>query len=303
MKNVTKANITFTFMVTLYLLVIFVVRLIPENILPANTRLILPELIMLVPAYLYVVILKPQGLETVSYERPSVMNTFRIVLFTLLLIPAISVIVQISGLFVRNRAGDVVSSLMGNPIWLNMILLAVIPAICEEYIFRGLLFNGYKKRNPMRAMLMSSFLFGLIHMNASQFIYAFVMGIILCLLVYATGTVMSSIIAHFVFNGYNVIISYLAADIIDESSQAAIPSMEQYIIVYAVMAIFAILGIIGAYVEFKKICKSNRGISSVKLLFSKEKRKLYDENQGKFFDGYIAVGIALCVIYILEYGL
>lgn len=307
MKNVTKTNILFTFMVASYLLLIYIVRLIPADILNINIRLILPELIMLVPAFLYVTVLKPDNLGQINFSSPSLTNVIKIILFTFCVMPFITILNSISTIFVENHAANTMSYLTSNPLWLNILFIALIPAICEEYLFRGLLFHGYKRRNPLKAILMSSLLFGLIHMNVNQFIYAFVMGCILCMLVYATGTVISSMIAHFIFNGINVVLSYYSENIMKEleasGEETAALSATDYVIVYGIQIIIAVFGLMLAYMLFKSICRENRGMENIKLIFKKENRKIYDESQGRFFDAYVSVGIILCMIYICFYGL
>lgn len=307
MKNVTKTNILFTFMVASYLLLIYIVRLIPADILNINIRLILPELIMLVPAFLYVTVLKPDNLGQINFSSPSLTNVIKIILFTFCVLPFITILNSISTIFVENHAANTMSYLTSNPLWLNILFTALIPAICEEYLFRGLLFHGYKRRNPLKAILMSSLLFGLIHMNVNQFIYAFVMGCILCMLVYATGTVISSMIAHFIFNGINVVLSYYSENIMKEleasGEETAALSATDYVIVYGIQIIIAVFGLMLAYMLFKSICRENRGMENIKLIFKKENRKIYDESQGRFFDAYVSVGIILCMIYICFYGL
>lgn len=307
MKNVTKTNILFTFMVASYLLLIYIVRLIPADILNINIRLILPELIMLVPAFLYVTVLKPDNLGQINFSSPSLTNVIKIILFTFCVMPFITILNSISTIFVENHAANTMSYLTSNPLWLNILFIALIPAICEEYLFRGLLFHGYKRRNPLKAILMSSLLFGLIHMNVNQFIYAFVMGCILCMLVYATGTVLSSMIAHFIFNGINVVLSYYSETIMKEleasGEETAALSAADYVIVYGIQIIIAVFGLMLAYMLFKSICRENRGMENIKLIFKKENRRVYDESQGRFFDAYVSVGIILCMIYICFYGL
>lgn len=307
MKNVTKTNILFTFMVSSDLILIYIVRLIPVGILSINIRLILPELIMLLPAYIYVTVLKPDNLGQINFSSPSPVNVIKIILFTFCIMPFITIINSISTIFVENYAASTMSYLTSNPLWLNILFIALIPAVCEEYLFRGLLFHGYKRRNPFKAMLMSSLLFGLIHMNVNQFVYAFVMGFILCMLVYATGTVLSSMIAHFIFNGINVVLPYYAENILQQSQTAAEEvvslSAADYAIVYGIQIITAAIGLMLAYRLFKGICRENRGMENIKLVFKKENRKAYDDSQGRFFDGYVAVGIVLCMIYICFYGL
>lgn len=307
MNNVTKTNILFTFMVVSYLLLIYIVRLIPISVLNINIRLILPELIMLLPAFIYVTVLKPDNLGQINFSSPSITNVIKIILFTFCIMPFITILNSISTIFVENHAANTISYLTSNPLWLNILFIALIPAVCEEYLFRGLLFHGYKRRNPFRAILMSSLLFGLIHMNVNQFVYAFVMGCILCMLVYATGTVLSSMIAHFIFNGINVVISYYAEDILKQaeavSDETVSLSAADYIVAYGIQIIIAAFGLLLAYMLFKSISRENRGMENIKLIFKKESRRTYDDSQGRFFDAYVAVGIVLCMIYICFYGL
>ncbi len=306
MRNVTKTNILFTFMVAFYLMFVFILRLIPTEWVSVNVRLILPELIMLIPSFLYVTLMKPEGINDMRFEVPSFLSVVRIFIITICAIPFIGLINSLSTIFVENQVEGVMGLVTGNPLWLNVVLMALVPAVCEEYIFRGLIFHGYKKKNPFGAMLMSSLLFGLIHMNVNQFIYAFIMGIAFCLIVYATGTVMSSIIAHFIFNAFNVIMSHKAADILNETENVSteVPlEVMDYVISYGIMVMIALAGLVGAYRMFKRLCDTNRGFANVMMVFKRENRKSYEDGQGKFFDGYVAVGIILCIGYILVYGL
>lgn len=308
MKNITKTNILFSFMVTLYILLIFLVRIIPMDVIGVNARLVLPELVMLIPAFLYVTYMKPASLKETYYDFPQIGVCALIIVFTWLLMPSVSLINTLSSLFVENQVEATFSVLSENSLAANLITLAVIPAICEEYIFRGIIFGSYKRRNPFKAVILSSLLFGLIHMNVNQFIYAFIMGCIFCLLVYATNTVMSSILAHMFFNGYNVITAWYAADTLNGTTggetmeNIAIPGMV-YFFVYAFMTVMAAGMAVAAFFVFKAICKRTRGFKHVKLIFEKENRRMNVEEEGKFFDPYIFVGIGLCLIYIVLYGI
>ena len=54
------------------------------------------------------------------------------------------------------------------------------------------------------AALMSGLLFGCFHLNINQALYAFVMGIVFAYMVEATGSLWSSVIAHFAVNTYSI---------------------------------------------------------------------------------------------------
>lgn len=308
MKNITKTNILFTFIVALYLLVVFVVQLIPTKYIGVNVRMVIPELILLLPAFIYVTYMKPESLKDMSFKMPKLSILGLVILVTFLIMPLISLINMVSTIFVENYAESTMKILSGNPLIVNLFTMAVLPAVCEEYIFRGIIFHSYKRRNPFKGMLLSSFLFGLIHMNVNQFIYAFVMGCIFCLLVYATGSIISSIAAHMFFNGYNVIISTKAADILAETDNPYVSEVTNgldmiLIFAYGIVVLRAIAFAVVAYFVFKAICDRTCGFEKVKLMFCKGNRCNYVQGEGRFIDPYLLVGVGLCIGYIVIYGL
>jgi sodium transport system permease protein len=87
--------------------------------------------------------------------------------------------------------------------WLPYLLaFAVLPAVCEELVFRGFLLNGLmKSHRPRTAILLSSFLFALFHMNVFQFLPAFFLGVVLGLVTVRSKSVVPAIFFHLLHNG------------------------------------------------------------------------------------------------------
>ena len=306
MKNVAKANVLFTSTVLVYIILVYTIRLLPSGIFSFNVLLVLPEFILLIPSVCYLVFLRKDALENNGYQKVSFFTSFMSVLFTFCMIPLVTLINMISSLFVDNSVTETVNyTVQSNPMIVNLILLALIPAVVEEFIFRGLIFNGYKKRNPLKAAVLSAMLFGLIHLNINQFSYAFVFGIRFALMTYVTGSIIPSTIAHFVVNGTTVVLSHLTSNVDTESvnanTEAAMQISEEtaLIITFSIFAFLAVIGIAFGSVIFYFICKKNRGIESFKMIFKKPLRNTYDETQGKFFDGYLLLGVGICVIYMI----
>ncbi len=127
------------------------------------------------------------------------------ILFALLVQPVLRFINALSLCFTGNETSDMILDISESiPFAAALCLTAILPAIVEETIFRGSVYRTYKKANPARAVLLSAFLFGLMHGNLNQFLYAFAMGIIGCLLIEASGSVISSMIVHFISNALSV---------------------------------------------------------------------------------------------------
>lgn len=310
MKNVTKTNVLFAFMIVFYLLMVYVIRLVPAGVFSTNVLLALPEFILLIPCLVYILWLKPETVKDISYGAVSIGTFFKVILFAYLLYPMMMFLNGISSIFVENNVASTLDLISGNPLWLNLLLIAVIPAVVEEFIFRGLIFNGLKRRNPFRAIIISAFLFGLMHMNINQFLYAFAMGIFFAMIAYATGSMWPSMIMHFIYNGQSVILTHVITKYFPGSLDAAsaeatiegVPSsvmFTSYLIVYGFLFVFAAGGVALAILLYFNICKKNRGVENVKRIFKKPFRSQYDDSQGKFVDGYFIFAVGLCILYML----
>ncbi|HAA73402.1 MAG: CPBP family intramembrane metalloprotease domain-containing protein [Planctomycetaceae bacterium] len=99
-------------------------------------------------------------------------------------------------------------SIMG-PASLGTLILtmAVLPAICEELTFRGLLFSGLRRSGrPGFTILTSSLFFGAIHGVFQQSLSAFVVGILIGGLAWRTSSILPGILFHFTYNGLSVLL-------------------------------------------------------------------------------------------------
>ena len=133
-----------------------------------------------------------------------------VVLFTFLCMPLMTAINAISMLFVDNAVNSISGEILQIPFPVMLFLMGMFGPFCEEFVFRGMIFRGHKKSGSVFwAMIWSSLLFGLMHLNFNQAAYAFAIGIMFALLVEATGSLWSSTIAHMVVNMEQVCLMFL----------------------------------------------------------------------------------------------
>lgn len=85
----------------------------------------------------------------------------------------------------------------------------ILAPVCEELLFRGLILNGIEKQGKVRAVLISSLMFMLIHLNIHQTIYQFLLGGIFAIIVLNTDSIYSSIFVHIVNNCVVLLINYI----------------------------------------------------------------------------------------------
>lgn len=81
----------------------------------------------------------------------------------------------------------------------------ILPAICEETVHRGMLLGAYSKYGTTFAIVITSVVFGLLHMNIFQCFYAFCVGMFLAYICLYTRSIIPGIIIHFINNFANTL--------------------------------------------------------------------------------------------------
>lgn len=106
--------------------------------------------------------------------------------------------------FILKLGGKVESSVVPvGDAWvfiISIIVFCVLPAIAEELFFRGLLLTSVKSSNKIWGVISVSLCFALYHGNATQIVFQFIYGVILCLLTLSAKSIMPAIITHFLNN-------------------------------------------------------------------------------------------------------
>lgn len=78
----------------------------------------------------------------------------------------------------------------------TFISVVILAPIFEELIFRGMILQVLSKYNKVFAILVTSLLFGLLHLNMTQAVPAFFMSLILCYMCLKTDSLLVTILAH-----------------------------------------------------------------------------------------------------------
>ncbi len=81
-----------------------------------------------------------------------------------------------------------------------VLAYAALPALCEEFLFRGILVSEYEKRSTTAAVLLSSVFFAMLHFDLSRFPTYFFGGVLLALTLYTTRSLAATTLVHFVYN-------------------------------------------------------------------------------------------------------
>ncbi len=125
----------------------------------------------------------------------------------------------------------------------NMLMIAILPAIGEEFMFRGLIQRLLKDwlGNIHLAIFISALLFSAMHMQFYGFFPRMVLGIMFGYMFYWTGSLWIPIFAHFIQNGLVVTVTYLGQQGIIGGDYENFGSTDNFLVILVSLLISAII--------------------------------------------------------------
>lgn len=131
----------------------------------------------------------------------------------------------------------------------NLVMLAVVPAICEELLFRGYAQRQFERGiGVVGGVLASGVIFGLYHLRLSQALPLCALGIYLAYLTWRTGSLWPAVLVHFANNAFSVLAAnYAAAQ--SELDTQALETMHVpwYILIPSIVAFAAVMYVFHGY--------------------------------------------------------
>ena len=135
---------------------------------------------------------------------------------------------------------ELMKQLTGGPFWSSFLVVAIFAPVFEEWLCRGMVLRGLlTKMKPVWAIVISALFFAVIHANPWQALNAFLIGLMMGYVYYKTGSLILTMIIHFVNNGTAVVmenISYFR-DMDDNVQWIDILGKQNYTIVILVSCI------------------------------------------------------------------
>ncbi len=151
---------------------------------------------------------------------------------------------------------------------LGFLLIALSPAICEEVLFRGVALKAYENRGTVRAIVISSIFFALVHQSVVNFIGPLLIGALAAYLVIRSDSIIPGILTHFTFNATSMLIYYYNQRRFPEE-MGRFPTIPEYIALLIFVAFSAVVVAIGiiAFIYFTQPRKRMRFESPIKQAF------------------------------------
>jgi len=130
--------------------------------------------------------------------------------------------------------------------FLGLIVIALVPAIGEEYLFRGVLQTYFGKlfKNHHVAIWFTGFFFSAFHLQFYGLLPRMALGVLFGYLFFWSGRLVFPMIAHFLNNGVTLLLVYLhqvgtiKADIENSESFTLFPALISLVFVITLMVFF-----------------------------------------------------------------
>lgn len=162
-------------------------------------------LIILLPVLVILKLFKINYTNTLRFNKAPIANYFIVPFFAL------------SGAIIAALIGQIINTIYPFPpeyleqmaeiikmpdlnIWQVFVLIALLPGICEEVMFRGFIFRFFENRNKWYAIWISAALFALFHLDPYRFIPVLFLGFLLGWLLYKTKSIFPSMLSHTINN-------------------------------------------------------------------------------------------------------
>lgn len=197
-----------------------------------------------------------------AFHRVKISTLLMTALCTFLIMPLVTVLNTLTMFFTDNAVAAMEEDIISTPFPVMLFMIGIFGPFCEEFVFRGVIYGSYRRsgaygnnacyqnarNNGILAILLSAFLFGLMHMNFNQALYAFAIGIFLALLVEAAGSLWASVFCHMFFNSCQVVLMYVSGSILESvygqavneaaeqmGAQELLAALSVYLVIAAVM--------------------------------------------------------------------
>ena len=196
------------------LLAPYVTRYIPASTYEVLTGMLLYTLSLVIPTVIAMIACKSGFKKTLSLKPALPKNPIGFLLFAFGICLLFNIVVSVFLSWTdRFFADEVQLYTATEDIILSFISIAILPAVFEEILFRGICLNCTKPMGTKFAVIFSAVIFGLAHGNPTQSLFAFLFGLFLGGVFVSTGSIVPCMLLHFFNNALSFIANYSIQDI------------------------------------------------------------------------------------------
>ncbi len=169
-----------------------------------------------------------------------------------------------------------------------ILALAVLPAVTEEFIFRGIVLQEYRLAGCSKtaSIILSALLFAMLHFNIGQLPVYFFAGVVLAAVMIVTESLAATVLVHFLNNAFSLFFETTLLRLISQTDSA--------IFVLFIFAVFFILFLILALHEAERVLY-DKGMSGEDPLFGIPSKKQKTHYSALWLEAIISPTFLLCI--------
>ena len=206
--NYKKEHRTIGFMVLAAFLLLFLCRFLapylPIPDLPFLLPLLLLGVALLLPSLVYILFRGKGYSKALRLQLPRGTHTpLLIAAFFALFSGTLLLSILFGGTETLGNCVAAFDAERPQTVWETLLLLlvtALLPAVLEEFFFRGVVMVEYERRGAVRAILMSTLLFALLRFDLSNFPAYLFAGALLALVLFVTNSLFATVILHVLYD-------------------------------------------------------------------------------------------------------
>jgi len=210
---------------------------------------------------IYCIVKKINIKETFRFKK---LDLLPAILIVLLAVPAMLVASMLNNILVYflQFIMDVPASTLPVPktvseLAVGILLIGVLPGVCEELMHRGFLLKAYERRGSYKAVVIVAILFGLFHFDITNLLGPIFLGLLIGYYVVRTGSIFAGMLAHFMNNTIAQLIQFMFAD--QEPAEYIRLSLQELIGIIG-LGIVSLVVVAGLLYLFKKVTEGKAEI-------------------------------------------
>ena len=174
--------------------------------------ILLQLMIFPIPTYLYVRLRGAEHTKALKRERIKLSHLFLLVSSSLVLIAGCTLLAMLGGMMSAQPSFtlyDTFSSANDGSVGATLRLIlayGILPAFCEELVFRGILCTEHEKHGILYAAAVSSLFFAFLHFDLTALpVYLFA-GMLLAIVMYVTRSAIAAMVVHLCYNLFGIFV-------------------------------------------------------------------------------------------------
>ena len=175
------------------------------------SMILLQLLIFVIPGFLYCKLMGSEFTAAIPMQklRPS-HTVFLLSSLVIMITGCLLIGIHTGGLAASERGFSLYETFTANSsssagvVLFQLLAFAALPALCEEFVFRGVLLTALRKRGTVAAFAFSALYFAMLHFDFAQLPMYLFSGLLLCVVLRITRSLPAVILLHFLYNVFGL---------------------------------------------------------------------------------------------------